>query len=194
MEEITMSTPDIIRVIRMYVFEGPRHAVEAMLSRSLQDGTHQRASGLHGLDAPLVTIHAATIGQFPEIIRQVTATPSDPAVAVIGDQRWLVWEDTADRRYWTDPAALYKEIRAKHCLGFLSRYENRWLFYPLNDPLFDRVRAQEAQPDGTPWPAQAVAEAEAGAVVDAGTVYDASRPEEPLPGVPDAGDEETSDR
>lgn len=64
--------PDHIRVMRVYVFEGPRVDVERTLSHSLQDGTHVTSSAhrVHATPAGVgkLTIKVATIGQFPEII------------------------------------------------------------------------------------------------------------------------------
>lgn len=57
---------DRVRVTRVYVFEGPRKAMEDQIRRSLKDGTHQ-----HGNNP--VIMHVATIGNFPEILPPISA-------------------------------------------------------------------------------------------------------------------------
>lgn len=63
---------DIIRVMRIYVFEGPRKAVEEQLSRSQGDGTKDvvQYNGKHKLK-----IHCATIGSYPEIVPTMAVAP-----------------------------------------------------------------------------------------------------------------------
>lgn len=55
--------PEIVRVMRLYVFEGERKAIEKQLLRSLGDGS-KLLGGVEG-----IKIHVATIGSFPEILK-----------------------------------------------------------------------------------------------------------------------------
>lgn len=55
---------DIVRVLRIIEYTGPRYAVEAQIERSLQ-GTKKLPNG--------VVIRAATIGGYPEILVHLPA-------------------------------------------------------------------------------------------------------------------------
>lgn len=61
-----------VRVMRLYVFEGPRKAIEQQLLRSLPDGT--KDDWRQGS----VKIHVATIGTFPEVLQPKQPQPAAP--------------------------------------------------------------------------------------------------------------------
>lgn len=69
---------ETVRIMRVYVFEGPRKKIEEQLARSLGDGT--RIVGGRGSQTGEVKIHVATIGSVAQIM---------PA--------------TLSGKYWTDP-------------------------------------------------------------------------------------------
>lgn len=56
---------DIVRVIRVYEFSGPRSLVEAQIAKSLKDGTHDRFQTPYRTG---VTIKVATMGEFMEVV------------------------------------------------------------------------------------------------------------------------------
>jgi len=56
---------DIIRVIRIYEFVGPRDVVEEQVSQSIQG--EKRVDKRHNMKGPLI-IRAATLGTFPEVL------------------------------------------------------------------------------------------------------------------------------
>lgn len=58
---------DKVRVLRIIEYVGPREAIEQQLQRSL----HGQRSFPHRLGE--VTIRAATIGEFPEILERLAA-------------------------------------------------------------------------------------------------------------------------
>lgn len=53
--------PEIVRVLRVYVFEGERKKVDEQIARSLGDGTRIVGNGMK--------IHVATVGSIPEIVK-----------------------------------------------------------------------------------------------------------------------------
>lgn len=53
---------DIVRVLRVIEYEGPRDKIEAQIARSMCDGTHHKP-----IDC---TIKVATVGTFPAILNQ----------------------------------------------------------------------------------------------------------------------------
>jgi hypothetical protein len=55
-------TEDIVRILRVYEFVGPRSAVEAQINHSIQ-GTK-----IFGVPGAFVKISSATIGNFAEIL------------------------------------------------------------------------------------------------------------------------------
>ena len=55
-----MATEDVVRVLRLIEYEGPRSKVEKQLINSMKSGTHQHGNG--------VTIRIATLGDFPTIL------------------------------------------------------------------------------------------------------------------------------
>lgn len=61
--------PEIVRVMRVYVFEGERKRVEEQLAHSLGEGTRY-VSGRpgDGLKGNGIKIHVATIGAIPQIL------------------------------------------------------------------------------------------------------------------------------
>lgn len=59
-----------VRVMRLYVFEGPRAKVEQQILRSLPDGTKD------DLVRGYIKIHVATIGTFPEVLQAKQPAPS----------------------------------------------------------------------------------------------------------------------
>lgn len=65
---------DIIRVVRVYEFSGPRDVVERQINSSLQDGTYPSTDRPGFYCRNGLTIRVATLGAFPEVI------------GVIGDQ------------------------------------------------------------------------------------------------------------
>lgn len=81
---------DIIRVMRIYVFEGPRSDVEQQLSRSQGDGT--KDIGQYNGKSKL-KIHCATIGSFPEILK----TPEPPDRADSADAAVFPTQKDSDR-------------------------------------------------------------------------------------------------
>lgn len=59
---------DIVRVLRVIEYVGPRDLVEQQISRSLKNGTH---FGHGGVRPPhRVTIKVATVGDYPEVLNQ----------------------------------------------------------------------------------------------------------------------------
>lgn len=60
---------DIVRVLRIVEYTGPRSLVEDIVSRSIHGQLAPRASGK---DFRTVVIKAATIGIYPEILDQST--------------------------------------------------------------------------------------------------------------------------
>lgn len=63
--------PEIVRVMRVYVFEGERKAIEEQLARSLGDGTrHLANTGAKG-----IKIHVATIGAIPQTLLMQSGYP-----------------------------------------------------------------------------------------------------------------------
>lgn len=74
---------DIIRVLKIIEYVGPRSVVESQLSRSLGDGT--KVFGPNNS----MTIRIATVGSYPEILAATKEECNKPAeekyVAVEGD-------------------------------------------------------------------------------------------------------------
>lgn len=63
---------DIIRVIRIYEFSGPREAVEKCVTHAVQG---EKTFGAWGGE---VRVRAATLGTYPELIERVPdVTPPD---------------------------------------------------------------------------------------------------------------------
>ena len=58
-EADAFGTEDIVRIVRIYEFSGPRSIVEEQVERSVQQ-VHQYGNG--------VLIRAATLGTFPQIM------------------------------------------------------------------------------------------------------------------------------
>ena len=69
---------DLVRVLRVLEYVGPREAVEQQLSRSL----HGQKEYDHRLGK--ITIRASTIGEFPEILERAVYTPIKLEHAVCG--------------------------------------------------------------------------------------------------------------
>lgn len=66
---------DIVRVLRLYSFEGPRDAVEKQLTNSLRDGTNDKSQfGPFGHGG--IIIKVATLGTFPEILEALSSSPA----------------------------------------------------------------------------------------------------------------------
>lgn len=60
-----MNTQDKVRVLRVYEFVGDRQAIEAQIANSLHGERTFQNSRIGGT----VTIRAATIGTYPEILK-----------------------------------------------------------------------------------------------------------------------------
>ncbi len=62
---------EIIRVVRVYEFTGPRSQVEEQVEHSLADGTHRRPKAIAGNRGMRdLVIRVATLGKFPEIVHE----------------------------------------------------------------------------------------------------------------------------
>lgn len=60
---------DIIRVLRVLEYIGPRSLVEAQVKRSIHgERTFDRNGGQNFGQNPKVTIRAATVGSYPDIL------------------------------------------------------------------------------------------------------------------------------
>jgi hypothetical protein len=60
---------DIVRVLRIIEYVGPRDQVEETIARSIH-GTLETPRGSRSLDTPRMKITAVTIGDYPEILRE----------------------------------------------------------------------------------------------------------------------------
>ncbi len=84
---------DIVRVIRIYEFVGPREAVELQLQRSIQSerdsivsGSDPNRPGSHR-NFGTVKIRAATLGTFPEILEQSKDTSTEVSNSLEGREK-----------------------------------------------------------------------------------------------------------
>jgi hypothetical protein len=69
---------DIVRVLRIVEYVGPRDLVEDQIARSIHGTRH---CGLHGQ----IRITAATIGEFPEILKTAEPVVVQKGTTMIGE-------------------------------------------------------------------------------------------------------------